>query len=77
MEMTMAEVVIKFTLPKEQEEYDRCNKALDLCSFIWDFQQYLREQVKYAEKPDDIDTIFEKWFELLDTKNIDLDALYS
>lgn len=59
------------------EEYKRSAKADDLCSFIWEFQQYLREQVRYAETPDDIDTIYARWFEELNDHNIDLEDIYS
>ena len=69
-------VSITYNLPEEQEEYDRANKATDLCSFVWDFQQYLRDQWKYAEKPDEIDKIYEKWFEMKNDNGIDLEKIY-
>jgi hypothetical protein len=33
---------ITFNLPEDQEEYQRANKAPDLCSLVWDFEQHLR-----------------------------------
>lgn len=70
------EAILKFNLPDEQEDYDRCNAATSLCDFIWDFQQYLRSQWKYSETPDSIDVIYEKWFEELNNHNINLDDIY-
>jgi hypothetical protein len=70
------EARLTFQLPEEDADFQRASRADGLCSFIWDFQQYLREQWKYADTPDDINTIYEKWFEYLNENNIDLDRLY-
>ena len=69
--------ILKFKLPKDREEYERANKALALCSFVWDFQGYLRAQQKYVEEPDDIEKIYATWFEMLGSNNIDMDELMS
>ena len=74
-EPKQVKATLEFLLPEHQEEYNRANASLDLCLFIWDFQQYLREQVKYAEEPDDVDTIYKNWFDMLSSRNIDLDKL--
>jgi len=65
-----------FNLPEDQEAYERANNADDLCSFISDFESYLRGQWKWAEKPDDIDAIYDKWFEMKSNKGIDMDRLW-
>ena len=72
----MPTATIKFNLPEDREEYDRANKALDLCMFIWDFQGYLRGQWKYG-LGDDISAIYDKWHELKELHGIDLDTLIS
>lgn len=69
--------ILEFNLPEDQEDLDRANAALSLCSFIYDFDQYLRGQYKYAEKPDDIEKIREKWYDLQRDENIDMDKLYT
>ena len=68
---------ITYKLYTSRDDYKRAAKADDLCSFIWDYQQYLRGQWKYAEKPDDIDKIYDKWFEMLNENNINMDELYT
>ena len=66
----------KFNLPEDQEEYNRANKALDMAGVLWDFDQYLRAQQKYADKPDDINQIRDKFHETMSSHNVDLDELY-
>ena len=70
------EAIIRFNLPEEQEEYDRANKATALCSFIWDFEKYLRGQRKYGGT-DDINTQWDKWHEMKGENDINLDAIYT
>ena len=53
----------------------RISSGLDMAMALWDFQQYLREQVRYRETPDDIHKIYEKWFENLGDNSINLDNL--
>jgi len=68
--------ILKYKLPKDRADFERASKADDLCSFIWDFGQYLRGQEKWAEEPDDIGKIRDKWVEMLNDNNIDLDKLW-
>ena len=35
-----------FKLPKDQQEYDRANKALDMASVIWEFSTNCRKKNK-------------------------------
>jgi len=56
-------------------EWKRQAKAEDMAFFLWDFQQYLRAQNKYGDPPDEIETIYEKWFEMLSDHGIILDDL--
>jgi len=68
--------ILKYKLPKDKADFERASRADDLCSFIWDFQQYLRGEWKYKETPDDIDTIYKKFNNELYEHNIDLDKLW-
>jgi len=70
-------VILEFNLPEDEQEHRRCVHATDLCSFIWDFQDYLRTQHKYADPPEGIDKIYEKWFDLLGENDIHMDKLYT
>ena len=70
-------ITLTYDLPEDYKDALRAVKSTDLCAFIWEFQQYLRSQYKYADTPDDIGRIYEKWFEMLNEEGIDLDNLYS
>lgn len=65
---------LTFKLPKDQMDYDLANAAQSMASFMWEFQNYLRQQWKYDGK-DDIEAIYNKWFEMMGEENIDLDKL--
>ena len=39
--------ILEYNLPDEQQEYDLANKGSDLSIIIWDFDQWLRNEVKY------------------------------
>ena len=67
---------LTYNLPDDQEEFDRACAALALCGFIYDMKDYLRTQCKYAEDPDDIERVMDKFHELMNEHNIDLDKLY-
>ena len=58
----------------QRKEYRRVLKTDDLCSFMWDYEQYLRGQWKY-DGEDDIEAIYEKWWEMKRDNGIDLDDL--
>jgi len=44
--------ILEFNLPEELEEYNLVNNAFKMHSALWDMEQWLRTQVKYA--PDEI-----------------------
>ena len=70
--------IIKFNLPEEQEDFDMFNQSSAMYSVIWDLNQWLRGQTKYA--PDNVseDTIKafyecqDKLNELLNENKIEL-----
>ena len=64
-----------FNLPDDNKDHLQAVMSSDAFSFMWDFQQYLRGQWKYADTPDDIEKIYNKWFEMLNNNNINLDNL--
>ena len=55
-----------------QEELDLVYKARDYSCALWDIKQYLRSQWKYTDKPDDIDTIYDKVNEILVDYKLDI-----
>ncbi len=58
-----------------RQGYKRVVHVDDMVNFLWDYQQYLRGQWKWGEPPDDIETIYEKWYEILNDNNLHLDGL--
>ena len=53
----------------------RCTKALDLTLTLWDFDQWLRSQIKYNEK--DYQSIRDELHRTMSEYVIDLDELIS
>ena len=67
---------VTYKLYNLSDGYKRAARADDAFSFIWEFEQYLRGQYKWGDPADDIEKIYEKWFEVKDENDIDLDKLY-
>ena len=49
--------IIKFNLPEDQEDFDMFNQSSAMYSVIWDLNQWLRGQTKYAPENTSEDTI--------------------
>ena len=64
---------LEFNLPEDQEEFQMVNNASKTYSVVWDLQQWLRAQVKYApdEMSEDTYNTFEKCREKLNDLLID------
>ena len=79
----MAKAVLEFDLnePGDKEAHLRAVKALYMALALWDIEQYLRSQTKYA--PDDmpevaydaLDKARQEFYEILTNHNISLDEL--
>lgn len=66
---------LTYKLANFNADYRMASQSGDGFSAMWEFQQYLRDQTKYGDPPDDAHDIYEKWFENLNDHNIDLDRL--
>jgi hypothetical protein len=81
----MAKATLEFDLddPSDKEAHLRAVKALDLAITLWDMDQYLRAQTKYApdsmpsEVYDALQEARDKLYEIMCSRNIDLDELMS
>ena len=78
----MAKAILEFDLsnPEDIQDYKRTNKALDMAVALWDIDQYLRAQTKYNEKLtqdayDALATARDKFYEILNERNIDMDEI--
>ena len=70
-------VWMKFDLPEDASDYNRAFHADDVCSFIWDFESWLRGQWKWSdERSIDYEDLWEKWHGMKQDNNIDLDKLW-
>jgi len=71
--------ILEFNLPDDQHEYVMATQGSAMHSVLWDMDQWLRRQTKYA--PDDMSEDTYKAFELcreqlrefIDDNNISLD----
>lgn len=71
--------IIKFKLPEEQSEFDMFSQASKMYNTLWEMQEWLKRQIKYAPDDTSKDTYiaYEKsrdmLKDLLNENNIDLD----
>ena len=81
----MAKAILEFDLnePDDVEAHKRAIKALDIMLALWEFEKYLRGQLKYneegltSEQYDVLDKARSKFYEILNDKNISFDELLS
>lgn len=70
------EAILKFSLPKDQYEYDTANNASKYRSALWDLDQYLRNKIKYPSEDtsnictDTLDLVRTELWKLLEEYNI-------
>lgn len=81
----MAKAIFEFDLnnPDDKEAHLRAVKALDMALALWDIEQYLRAQTKYAPDSmpevvfDALDKARQEFYEIMNNHNISLDELMS
>ncbi len=74
-----------FSLPEEQQDFDRCVKSSDLCAVIWEFTSNSRKRIEREFKNntenndafDGIERCFEHFYNLLEDRGINIDEIYS
>jgi len=78
----MSKIILKFDTndPEDREEFNRCSRASDLCFLLWDFDQHLREQIKYnenltEEQANTYEEIREKLYDMMEEKGLNFDYL--
>ncbi len=79
----MAKAILEFDLsnPDDVTDYKRVNQALDMAIALWDIDQYLRTQTKYApdsmpqEAYDALSEAREKFYQILNERNINMDEI--
>ena len=43
------EVILKFNLPEDEEQFNVANKGMDWALLAWDIDQLLRNKLKYSD----------------------------
>lgn len=79
----MAKAILEFDLndSDDAETHKRMLKSLDMILVLWDFDNYLRDQLKYNEEGltgdqyDVLDKARVKLYEILNERNISFDEL--
>ena len=83
--MSKAKLIFDLTDFDDSQEFERAVKATDMASVIWEYLRNSRKTIewKFESKEgsfdayDGIDACFEKFGELLQENNIDIDKIYS
>jgi hypothetical protein len=69
----MPKVTKEYKLPEERAEYEMDCNAQKYYGVLWDFDQYLRNEIKYNNAPKEYEIIREELWRLLSDENISLD----
>lgn len=56
----MPKVTLEFALPEEKEEFATCNNASEYRAALYEFANYLRNQLKYSDLTEKEQVIFEE-----------------
>ena len=68
-------VTLHFNLPEEKSEYVLVNKSSDMYCILWNFDQWLRSEIKYGsdkftpDERDVLDKVRKKLYEIFDDYN--------
>lgn len=69
----MPEATLKFNLPEEQSEYYLATKGFDSFYSLWDFDQWLRNEIKYQDK--EYQEIRDKLHEIMGERKVNFDEV--
>ena len=62
---------------EDTEEALRLAQAENLCSAIFEFQNYLKGWYKSDENPRTVEQVSDEFYRILDNKGINLDEIYT
>jgi hypothetical protein len=63
--------ILQFSLPEEQYEYEAASNGSKYKLILYDLEQFLRNEIKYAEK-NELQPARDKLWELMKEENLDL-----
>jgi hypothetical protein len=64
--------ILEFNLPEDNQEFDLHTKALKMYSTLWDFDIWLRTEIKYKDQ-EQYEPVRDKLQELMADNRIDFD----
>jgi hypothetical protein len=70
----MPKVTVVYNLPDEQPEYELHMCSSKMFSILWDFDQWLRSEIKYNDK-EELQPIRDKLYNLMDEKNFNINEV--
>jgi len=69
----MPKAILEFIFPDDEQEFRVASAAMDWCLTVWDFDQWLRSEIKYRNQ--DYQVVRDKLHEILRYRNLDLDMI--
>jgi len=69
-----AKLTFDLSDPEDKDSHLRCVMSGNLCSSLWDFDQWLRDEIKYKDK--DYQDIRDKLYAIMHENNINIDELW-
>ena len=64
---------LSFQLPEDQDDFTLATNAAKYFGALWDFQNYLREKVKYQNNPQtDWEKVQDMFFKILEDSDVNL-----
>ena len=64
--------ILEFNLPDDNQEFELASKALKMFGTLWDFDVWLRTEIKYNNQ-EQYEPVREKLRELMNDNRIDFD----
>jgi hypothetical protein len=64
--------ILEFELPEDNQEFELASKSLKLYGTLWDFDVWLRTQIKYNDQ-EQYEPVREMLRELMNNNRIDFD----
>lgn len=71
----MPTAMLKFNLPDEQSEFYYSTKGFDSFYCLWDLDQFLRNEIKYKDKPADALEIRDKLYEIMEERRVSFEEV--
>ena len=67
----MPEKILKFKCPEERVEFELANRGNDFYHVLWEFDNWLRGEIKYNDR-EDLQEVRTKLYELLVDNDLNL-----